>query len=177
MTVLPARSTLILLATAVVLLSFESRAGAQSITDDVAPPPLKVVSKEERTQLGAVTDVKKHTQLALDLMSSRLKQAETFQAQENLDEMYKQLGGFHGLMDHTLDFLDKSDRDSRKVLYNYKRFEMGLRQFRPRLELMRRDVPIRYEPYVRHLIGYLREARTKAIEPLYSDSVVPRIKP
>ncbi len=174
---LPKRSKLIFLAAAIVLLSVTSPAVAQSIQDDVAPPPLKVVSKEERTQLESVPDVKKRTQLALSLMSARLKQAEALKAQENLDEMYKQLGGFHGLMDNTIDFLDKSDQDSRKVLYNYKRFEIGLRQFRPRLELIRRDIPIRYEPYVRHLIGYLRDARRKAIEPLYSDSVVPRIKP
>lgn len=151
-----------------------SHAVAQPGVDDTAPPPLKVISKEERSQLEAVRDVKKRTQLALDVMSLRLKQAETLMAQEQHDQMYLELGGFHGLMDNTLAFLDKSDQDREKVLNNYKRFELGLRQFRPRLELIRRTIPVRYEPYLRNLIGYLREARTKAIEPFFSDSVLPR---
>ncbi|NOT47813.1 MAG: hypothetical protein HOP17_08695 [Acidobacteria bacterium] len=143
---------------------------------DSAPPPLKVVSKSELAQLEASRDIKKRTQTALELMSARLKQAEVLIVQENLDQMYKELGGFHGLMDNTLAFLNASDRDSGKVLNNFKRFEIGLRQFRPRLELIRRDIPSNYEPYVRNLIMYVRDARSKAVEPMFGDSVVPRTK-
>lgn len=146
---------------------------AQPEEQDTAPPPLKFVSKEELAQLNIVTDVKKRTKLALLLMSGRLTQAETLHTQEQLDDMFKQLGGFHGLMDNTLAFLDGSDKDSGKVLNNYKRFEIGLREYRPRLETIRRDLPLRYEFYVRNLIKYLRDARAKAVEPLFSDSVVP----
>lgn len=150
-----------------------AEASAQPIPDDVAPPPLKFVAKDEGQRLDAIPDIKKRTQTALELMSLRLKQAEMLMAQEQLDQMYKELGGFHGLMDNTLGFLDKSDQDNGKVLNNYKRFEIGLRQFRPRLEMLRRDVPTRYEPYLRNLIIYLREARAKAVEPLFGDSVMP----
>lgn len=150
-----------------------AEASAQPIPDDVAPPPLKFVAKDEGQRLDAIPDIKKRTQTALELMSLRLKQAEVLMAQEQLDQMYKELGGFHGLMDNTLGFLDKSDQDNGKVLNNYKRFEIGLRQFRPRLEMLRRDVPTRYEPYLRNLIIYLREARAKAVEPLFGDSVMP----
>lgn len=143
---------------------------------DTAPPPLKTVSKAELAQLQATKDVKKRTQTALDLMAARLKQAEVLIAQEQLDQMYKELGGFHGLMDNTMAFLNASDRDSGKVLNNFKRFEIGLRQLRPRLELIRRDIPSSYEPYVRNLIQYLRDARAKAVEPLFGDSVMPRTK-
>ena len=71
----------------------------------------------------------------------------------------------------------QSSSSGGKVSNNYKRFEMGLRQFRPRLELIRRSIPVMYEPYVRNLITYLREARAKAVEPLFSDTVVPKNKP
>lgn len=164
-------------AAAFFLALFAVVAGAQAEGDDPAPPPLKFVTKADLAKLEAVTDAKKRTQLALDLMSERLKTAETFGAQDQLDEMYKELGGFHGIMDNTLAFLDSSDQNRGKVLNNYKRFEIGLRQFRPRLELIRRDIPVRYEAYVRNLIVYLREARAKAVEPLFGDSVVPRNKP
>lgn len=141
---------------------------------DTVPPPLKTISKSEISLLEASKDVKKRTQTALELMAARLKQAEMFIAEEQLDQMYKELGGFHGLMDNTMAFLNGSDRDSGKVLNNFKRFEIGLRQFRPRLELIRRDIPSTYEPYVRNLIMYVRDARTKAVEPLFGDSVIPK---
>ncbi|HKP70620.1 MAG TPA: hypothetical protein VJV05_15140 [Pyrinomonadaceae bacterium] len=164
-----------MLALVTTLVGFSSLCVGQNpiIDDDVAPPPLKVLSQTEKTQLAAETEVKRRTKLALELMDVRLKQSETLHAAENYDQMFVELGGFHGLMDNMLEFLDKSDRDSKKVIYNFKRFEIGLRAFTPRLELMRRILPIRYERYVRNLIKNLRNARAKAIEPLFDDTVVP----
>ena len=151
---------------------------AQNIVyDDVAPPPLKILSEEEKTKLSAQVEVKRRTKLALEFMDSRLRSAESLDAAENYDEMFVQLGAFHGLMENTLTFLNKSDKDSGKVLNNFKRFEIGLRGFRPRLEMIRHDLPIRYELYVRNLIRNLREARARAIEPLFDDTVVPEKKP
>ena len=147
------------------------------IDDDIAPPPLKILSQSERDRLGAEAEVKRRTKLALELMEARLKLAETLHLAENYDQMFVELGGFHGLMDNMLEFLEKSDRDSKKVLNNYKRYEIGLRGFTPRLELMRRNLPIRYERYVRNLIKYLRQARAKAVDPLFDDTVVPERKP
>lgn len=153
--------------------------GAQNpiIDDDIAPPPLKVLSQIEKDLLAGETEVKKRTKLTLELMDVRLKQAETLHAAQDFDQMFVELGAFHGMMDNMLDFLDKGDRDSKKVIYNYKRFEIGLRGFTPRLELMRRVLPIRYERYVRNLIKNLRNARAKAIEPLFDETVVPPKKP
>lgn len=160
-----------------ILLASSDLVYAQAVSDDAAPPPLKLLSKDELVRLGLASDVKKRTQAALELMAVRLTKAEAAIAQENLDQMYKELGGFHGLMENMLLFLNAGDKGSGKVLNNFKRFEMGLRQFRPRLELIRRDMPVRYEPYVRDLILYVREARAKAVEPLFSNSVVPTTKP
>lgn len=137
-----------------------------------APPPLKTVSKEEKAQLKAETDVKKHTKLDLELMNARLTKAESYSSQEQYTPMFNELGGFHALIDDTLDYLSKHDTESGKVLNNFKRLEMSLRQFAPRLELIRRNLPSKYEPYLRNLIIYLRQARTKAVEPMFSKSVV-----
>ncbi|MEO8073499.1 MAG: hypothetical protein ABI686_09645 [Acidobacteriota bacterium] len=137
-----------------------------------APPPLKAISKEEKSQLNAETDVKRHTKLALGLMSVRLTSAENFNNQQQYIPMFNELGAFHALVDDTLDYLKSNDTDSGKVLNNFKRLEMSLRGFAPRLELIRRDLPLKYELYVRKLIIYMREARTKAVEPLFSNSVV-----
>ena len=151
--------------------------GQNIIDDGIAPPPLRLLSQDEKNKLAAENEVKRRTKLALQLMELRLKQAETFDAAENYDQMFVQLGGFHGLMDNTLEFLDKGDKDSGRVLNNFKRFEIGLRGFTTRLELIRHHLPIKYELYVRNLVKNLRAARAKAIEPLFDDTVVPTKKP
>lgn len=144
---------------------------------DEEPPPIKILSKDEKSQLNAETDVKRRTKLSLDLMEARLVKAETFGTAENYPAMYAELGGFHALMDNTVNFLSNSDRDSGKVLNNFKRVELNLRKYISRLELIRRELPVRYEPYVRKLTKYVREARSRAVEPLFDDTVVPNNKP
>lgn len=141
-------------------------------SQDTAPPPLKFVSKDEAKQLEAEADAKKRTKLALDLMEIRLKKAETFNSQEQYSEMFAELGGFHALMDKILDFLNSRDNSGGKILGNFKRVEMSLRAFLPRLEIIRRDLPVRYEFYVRDLAKNVRQARAKAMEPFFGDSVV-----
>ncbi|HXG83878.1 MAG TPA: hypothetical protein VNI84_07615, partial [Pyrinomonadaceae bacterium] len=70
-------------------------------------------------------------------------------------------------------FLNKNDTGRGKVLNNFKRLELSLRRFVPRIELIRRELPAKYEFYVRNLIKNVRAARSKAVEPFFSDSVVP----
>jgi hypothetical protein len=147
------------------------------IEDNLAPPPLKILSAEEKSKLNGEGEIKRRTKLALELMEARLKKAESFHSSENYDEMFTQLGAFHGLMDNMLEFLNKSDKDNSKVLYNFKRLEIGLRGFTPRLQVIHQDVPTRYEQYVRSLIKNVRSARARAIEPLFDDTVLPDKKP
>jgi hypothetical protein len=172
-------SRLVISVIAVLLLGITSAALGQPPEDDVdhAPPPLKILNADEKSRLRAETEVKRRTKLGLELMDARLKRAETFDTAENYDEMFFELGAFHGLMDDMLGFLNKSDRDSDKVLNNFKRFEIGLRGFITRLEMIRHDLPLRYELYVRNLARNLRAARARAIEPLFDDTVVPDKKP
>ncbi len=150
-----------------------SPAHAQEDQTNLAPPPLKQLSKSEKDQLDAQTNVKDRTKLALELMTVRLKKAEDLGANEGFDEMFTELGGFHALMDNTLTFLIKGNPNDGKVLNNIKRFEIGLRTFMPRLERIRRESPMKYETYVRNLMKYLRDARTKAVEPFFGTTVVP----
>ena len=139
---------------------------------DTAPPPLQILSKDEIKQLNAESDVKRRTKLALDLMETRLKKAEELNAQAKYAEMFDELGDFHALIDKTLEYLDQNDNGKGKVLNNFKRVEMSLREFLPRLELIRRDLPAKYEFYVRSLAKYVRAARSKAIEPMFGNTVV-----
>jgi|GEM_PF-829556 len=156
------------------LLGSEATCMAQVPTEDpdAAPPPIRVISKEEQQLLAAETAVKKHTSIALELMSKRLDNAESLNSAGRFDDMYSELGSFHALMDDALHFLIKQDTDSGRVLNNFKKLEIGLRAFQPRLETIRRDLSSRYEPYIRTLIKYIHEAREKAIEPMFGKTVV-----
>jgi hypothetical protein len=153
--------------------------GAQAQTERetrtaTAPPPLKLMSEGERKRLDDQKDVKKRTELALRLMSDRLTNAENLNKQDEFDKMFTELGAFHAIVDDTLEFLETSDRNRRKVLNNFKRYEVGIRRLAPRLELLRRESPLEYEHYIVHLLRNVRDARSRAIEPFYSDTVVPR---
>ena len=152
-------------------------AAAQDDQQDLAPPPLKVISKDERSRLDIETDIKSRTKLALQMMNDRLAAAEKLDVNEDFEGVFRELGVFNGLMDNGLDYLLKRDTGSGKVLDNFKRLEIGLRGFGPRLETIRRDIPPRYEDYLRKLIKYVRDARSKAIDPQFADTVLPRQKP
>lgn len=140
---------------------------------DAAPPPLTILSKDEKSQLELQNNIKKRTQLCMELMESRLKTAEELVEQNKFQETINELGGFQALLENALKFLERNDTGSSKIDYNYKRLEIGLRQTVSRLELVRREMPFQYGYYVVKLQKYVREARARAIEPLFGDTVIP----
>ena len=140
--------------------------------DEIAPPPIKMLSKSERTQLSGTVQLKERTSLALDLMDSRLRSAEKFATNENYTLVYAELGGFQALMDNTINFLLKARSDEGRQLNSLKKFEIGLRAFSPRIEAIRRDMPANFEPYLKDLIKYIADNREKAMQQFYSDTVI-----
>lgn len=140
---------------------------------NLAPPAVKALSKEEKTALAAVTDVKDRTRLALDLMEARLKKAEALYAQESYGAVLSELGGFQALMDDAIRFLNRNNNGGGKIMNNFKKFEMALRAFMPRLEVIRRDLPERFEYHVRTLLITVRDTRSKAVEPFFSTTILP----
>src|SRR5262249_50542108 len=144
----------------------------QEPEDDEAPPPIKQLSKDEKKSLTSETNAKGHTELSLELMNKRMSNAESLNANGHFDDMFKELGAFNALMDESLNFLVTQDKDKGKVLYNFKRLDIGLRAFMPRLETIRRDLPSKYDPYVKRLVKYISEAREKALEPMFGNTVV-----
>ena len=153
------------------ILSLSVVSAAQEATPppDVAPPPLKVLTKAEKEQLASAKDVKERTKLTLDLMGSRIKVAEGHLPQDQYEKVFTELGGFHALVIDVLEYLSKSSADKNKVLDNFKRFELGLRALTVRVEMIHRQMPPAREHYLRMLLRELRDARTKAIEPLFGN--------
>lgn len=139
---------------------------------DKAPPPLKTISKAERELLDRQKGVKERTKTTLDLMDARVKAAAKFNEAGDLEKAFAELGVFHAMMDDMLQYLETSDAKRGRILDNFKRFEIGLRRFTPPLELIRREMPLTHEFYVRSLLRQLRDARTKATEPLFGNTVL-----
>jgi hypothetical protein len=162
-----------LLALFMLCVSFGTCRAQEPPASDDAPPPLKQLSKDEKQLLVSETEVKARTSLALDLMNKRLENAETLNSKRQFEEMFKQLGGFSALMDDALKFLTNQDKGKARVLNNFKKLDIGLRAFMPRLETIRRDLPSPFEPYVRLLIKTISETREKALDPMFGNTVVP----
>jgi hypothetical protein len=138
-----------------------------------SPPPLKVLAADDRKRLESAKDVKARTKLALEMMEARLTAAAARSEASDHAGMFEQLGSFHAIMDNTLEFLDTSSPNKKTVIYNYKRLEIGLRRMAPRIDVLRRDAPAERERYLFYLARNVRDARARAIEPLFSDSVIP----
>ncbi len=140
-----------------------------NVPADAEPPPLKVLSKSEKDRLAASRDVKERTKLTLELMNERVLVAEKYLPQEQFEMVFRELGGFHALVNDALEYLSASESNKKKVLDNFKRFELGLRTFTHRLELIRREMPPQREYYLRLLLREMRDARARAVEPLFGD--------
>ncbi len=152
-------------------------ATAQEEISDGAPPPVKAVSPDERSRLDSKQkDMKDRTKMSIELMNLRVRSATKLAEDRDFEGMYSELGFFHGLMDDAMKYLKARDDGRGKVLDNYKRLEIALRGMAPKIEVLRRELPLRYDPYVRRLMGYLRSARANATDALFDDTVVPQRK-
>lgn len=159
---------------AVLIFLIPASASAQiQMPDNIAPPPVRVLSKDEKKALDSLTDHKNRTKLALELMEARLKKAEEFGSAESYGEALKELAGFQALMNNTLHFLQRNNDGRGGILNTFKRFELALRAFSPRIESIRRDTPERFEFHVREILRGLRDTRSTAIEPLFGNTVLP----
>jgi len=162
-------------------LIFAATADAQITTNvsqtdafDTAPPPMKLLSKDEKTSLESESRPKERTSLTLSLMEARLKTAEKNCTGEDYKGMYDELGGFQALLDNNLDFLLRSSSASNKAIASLKKFEISLHGFAPRIEILRREAPSSHESYLRGLLKHLSDARERALEPLFGDAGEPR---
>lgn len=156
-----------------VLISFGAPVfGQDEPPDDVVPPPISVISKDEQEKLDGEKGIKSRTKLALDFMEARLKESESLVEQDEYEGSLDQLGFFRALMNNTLAFL-LQEPNEKSSLKGLKRFERTLKEFIPRLELVRREMPYRYGYHVRVLIYSIKDTREKSIEPFYGDTVIP----
>lgn len=149
-----------------------SLAQDEELPDGVVPPPLSVLSEEESDSLEGQSDLKKRTKLAIEFMETRMSSSEASADKEEYQEALEQLAHFEALMNDTYRFINKNDY-KKSALKNFKRFEIALREFINRLELVRRALPFSHSYHVSELIKSVREVRRKSVDSFYGNTVLP----
>src|SRR5262249_40433702 len=138
-----------------------------------APPPFKMIVKEERAALdGAARDPQKRLKLTIEFAGQHLTAAEQHTARENYEAASVEVGMYHALIENALDFLSSVKRDNNKSRDLYKRLELALRADGPRLTAMRRITPLEFAVWIKHVEDFARDGRTEALNSFYGHTVV-----
>lgn len=169
---LPIRWLFILLAIGFVCVPANAQDAQPSPTPLTAPPPIKVITKDERAQIDQAGDSKGRLKLTIDLAVAHLTRAEDLTNQSNFDAAATEVGSYHALIEDALDFLATMKRDSNKTRDHYKRLELALRAHGPRLTTMRRTTPLEYAVWIKKVEEFAREGRTEALNSFYGHTVV-----
>jgi hypothetical protein len=142
------------------------------ITQLNAPPPIKAIPKEERTQIEDAKDPKNRLKITIDLSGSHLSLAEKYTAQPNYEAASREVGMYHALIENALSFLASLKRDANKTRDLYKRLELTLRADGPRLTSMRRTTPLEFAVRIKEVEDFAREGRIEALNSFYGHTVV-----
>ena len=137
-----------------------------------APPPLRTISKEERSQIEAPGDGKQRIKLTIEFADVHLTNAEKYTAQNNYESASHEVGTYYALIKNSLTYLATLKRDSNKTRDLYKRLELALRADGPRLTQMRRITPLEFAVWIKEVEDFARESRTEALNSFYGHTVV-----
>jgi hypothetical protein len=141
-----------------------------------APPPLRIISKLERSQIDSERDTKDRLKLTIQFAGMHLTLAEKYTTESNFEAASGEVGSYHALIENALTFLSTMKRDSNKTRDLYKRLELSLRADGPRLTAMRRITPLEFAVWIKKVEDFAREGRTEALNSFYGHTVV-REKP
>jgi hypothetical protein len=137
-----------------------------------APPPMRFVSLDERSQLTAAKDSKSRIRTTIDLAASRLTRTEEFTSEKRFAQASEELGGYLGLIDNVRGFIAVMNRDKDSTRDLYRHLEIALRAHIPRLAVIRRTTPAEYAGNLKAAEEYVRDARAEALDSFYGHSVL-----
>ena len=138
-----------------------------------APPPFKMIVKEERAEMDAMSkDAPKRLKLTMEFAGGHLTRAEQHTARGDYEAASAEVGMYHALIENALEFLSTFKRDSNKTRDLYKRLEMALRSDGPRLTAMRRITPLEFAVWIKQVEDFARDGRTEALNSFYGHTVV-----
>jgi len=136
-----------------------------------APPPLKIISRDERAKLDGENDPKTRLRETIALADAHLAKAQEHTTQHDYDGAARELGNYGALLDDALAFLRPMSRERNKTRDLYKRLELALRAHGPRLTAMRRTTPLEYAVWIKEVEDFARKGRTEALNSFYGHTV------
>jgi hypothetical protein len=137
-----------------------------------APPPPKIIAKDEQQKIDAVKDTKDKLKLIIELAEIHLTSAEQLTAHPNFEAASTEVGTYFALIDFALKYLATFNQDKNKTRDLYKRMELALRAHGPRLTAMRRTTPLEYAVWIKEVEEFARDGRTEALNSFYGHTVV-----
>lgn len=152
--------------------SGHAQSAQASPTPLTAPPPLKLISKEDQQQLDQAKDPKQKLRTTIELCGAHLTRAEQLTKDGNYDAASGEVGMYHALVENALEELAALKRDSNKTRDLYKRLELALRADGPRLTAMRRITPLEFAVWIKKVEDFARAGRTEALNSFYGHTVV-----
>jgi hypothetical protein len=143
-----------------------------SPTPLTAPPPIKIISREERAQINQAGDSKDRIRTTMELAALRIGRAEQLAKDGKYDDALTEVGSYEALIQDSLDFLKAMKRDSNKTRDLCKRVDIALRAHAPRLTTMRRETPLEFAVWIKKVEEFARAARTEVLNTFYGHTVV-----
>jgi len=140
--------------------------------DQTAPPPAKVISREERSQLSQSKDEKARVKLSIELAETHLANAENQTSQQQFEGAAGEAGRYWALIEDALNFMKTVDRKGNRRRDLYKRLELTLRAHGPRWATIRRSTPAEYAVWIKEIEEFARNGRTEALNSFYDNTVI-----
>jgi len=151
--------------------------GAQDPHPDQAPPPLKIITRLERSQLNESKDPKARVKTTIELAEAHLDKVEDQTSQHEYDGAAAEAGMYWALVEDVFSFLKTIERDNNARRDLYKRLELSLRAQGTRLSIIRRETPSEYAVWIREIEDFARAGRTEALNSFYGQTVIRPQKP
>jgi hypothetical protein len=137
-----------------------------------APPPMKFVSRDERSQLTATRDPKSRLKLTMELAEQHLSRAQQLTEEKKYDAAAEEVGAYLGLIDDARDFIGEMNQVKNSTRDLYRHLDLKLRAHLPRLAVMRRLTPAEYAVNIKAAEEHARDARSEALESFYGHTVL-----
>jgi hypothetical protein len=140
--------------------------------DQTAPPPAKVITREERTQLNQSKDEKARVKLTIEFAETHLTNAENHTSQQQFEGAASEAGMYQALIEDVFAFMKTLTHDNNRRRDLYKRLELSLRAHGPRWSMIRRSTPAEYAVWIKEIEEFARDGRTEALNSFYGTTVI-----
>jgi hypothetical protein len=137
-----------------------------------APPPMKYIPRDDWTRLNGQRGSGERTRASIELAEAHLARALELTTAGQFDGAEGEMGCYQALFEDALKYLGEMDQNRGKVRDLYKRLELSLREHAPRIETIRRTTPVEYSIHIRAILEYTKEARARALESFYGNTVL-----